>query len=498
MVQTLTAEQKEILPAMYDKARESLVNYRHLLLPCGDDEVKPADFHYAWSDYLLHGKGSVAKEGFRESGKSQYVLRAFPLYCLTFPATSRDYIVLINNNSTLAGKKLKEIETEYTTNPLLSGNCVKIREQSTEVFSVDVKDPNNKIINVRMEAYGKGSSIRGLANADRRPKIVVIDDPQDVEDAKSETVQASDWEWFLSDVMFLGKNTRIFLIGNNLGERCIIERVFANPKELNFNVERIPQVTVDGKSAWPGMYSLAEIEKEKLAYKELGKLDVWLRERMCQAVSDETRIFNRTDYRYYTAGAVDKIIQKANIFATLDPASSTDKESCYRAIVVNAVNTDNYWYIVDVPYGRWDAIELIDTIFEVVVKWEIKDFGIEKGIFKQILEPFIYKEMTKRNTFFNIVPLEHAKIGSKLERIKMLQPRFKAHTVWFPDNNPDWLVELELEMAGATKYALKSLYSDLLDALAMQEQIAKKPYFGANSRTLQGLPRVAEVEPVLM
>ena len=82
--------------------------------------------------------------------------------------------------------------------------------------------------------------------------------------------------------------------------------------------------------------------------------------------------------------------------------------------------------------------------------------------------------MQKRNVFFNVVPLEHAKQGSKLERIKILQPRFKAHTVYFPDK-ADWLPELKSELAGVTKDEIKSEYIDCVDALAMTEQVALPP-----------------------
>ena len=92
----------------------------------------------------------------------------------------------------------------------------------------------------------------------------------------------------------------------------------------------------------------------------------------------------------------------------------------------------------------------------------------------QVIEPFLTKEMQKRNVFFNVVPLEHAKRGSKLERIKLLQPRFKAHTVMFPDV-ADWLGELKSELAGVTKDEIKSEYIDCVDALAMTEQVAIPP-----------------------
>jgi len=482
--------EKEKLLQAINKSKADLVNFRHILLTNSDDEVEPASFHSTWSDLLLNNKDHTAIEGFRESAKTQYILRSFPLYSLMFPSKERDYIVIIKKNATLARNVLREVENEANSHPLIQANCKKVLEESSDVYSVDRIAEDGSIINVRIEAYGKGASIRGLANRDRRPRICIIDDPQDIEEAQSETVQATDWNWFLSDVMFLGQNTRIFLIGNNLGERSIIERVFAYAEKLRFKTMKV-KIIQDGKSSWPSKYTIEKIEKEKEAYREMGKLDVWLRERMCEAVSPETRSFDPADYRYYTTRTVDKIIQRCNRYATLDPASSPDLKSCYRAIVVNAVNEDNNWNIVDVPFGRWDSNDLIDKIFDTVVKWNLKTFGIEKGMFKQIIEPFIYKEMSKRNVFFNIIPIEHAKRGSKIERINMLQPRFKAHSIWFPDE-ADWLVEMEAELAGVTKDAIKSLYIDLVDALAMQEQIAKKPYFMGMHKH-RNLPR--EVAP---
>jgi len=165
---------------------------------------------------LLNGKENEAIEGFRESGKTQYILRSFLSYSLMFPSQLRDYIVIIKKNATLARNILREVENEAEGNPIIQANCKEVLEQSGEVYSVDRIAETGETINIRIEAYGKGAAIRGLANRDRRPKMVIIDDPQDVEDAKSETVQATDWDWFLSDVLFLGQKSRIFSIGNNL------------------------------------------------------------------------------------------------------------------------------------------------------------------------------------------------------------------------------------------------------------------------------------------
>jgi len=487
------------LQAIVAEARSGLVEFRAIFLATGEGECAPAPFHYEWSDILLNGKGNDAIEGFRESAKTQYVLRSFLQYAFVFPSVERDYIVLIKKNTRLAQAKLKEIIQEYNSNPLLKHNMVKIREQSGDVFSVDVRDEKGEIRNIRIECYGKGSAVRGLANVDRRPKIVIIDDPQDLEEANSDTVSEQDWEWFLSDVKFLGQTCRIFIIGNNLGERCILERIEANKENLNFRFHRVP-IHTNNVPSWTAKYTIEDIEKEKADFDRIGKIDIWLRERLCIAVGEENRTFNPDDFRYFNPGLCERKASEGNRFITLDPAANTKDTSCYRAMVVNVVDEDDNWFIVDIPYGRWDTVGLIDMIFDKVVQWDIKEFGIEKGQMRDVLEPIIIREMPKRNCYFNLVPIEHQRVGSKLERIKSLQPKFKSHTIWFPDTAP-WLPELKTELAGVTREGIKSLYIDLVDALAMQFQIAKRPYRTGrkfDQKRFQHLPRTQESESTLI
>jgi predicted phage terminase large subunit-like protein len=456
--------------------KDSLVYFRHMTLAT-DDDCKSAYFHHDWSDMLLNGKDHVNMQAFRESAKSAIVLRAFPLHCCAFPDKRRDYIVIIKNNATLAKAKLKEISDELKSNPIISHNLVKIVEDNANVLSVDVLDENGETINIRIEAYGKGASIRGLSNKDRRPSIIIGDDLQDVEDARSDTVSEADWDWFLSDIVFLGKNCRIFIISNNLGEKCISERLMkADLQDIKFVKVIIPQV-LDGEPTWKERGdTLESIYAERNDYLSLGKLDIWNREKLCIAVSPETRSFKEEDYRYYAWENRDMLLKQCSLFATLDPASSTKKTSCYRAIVINGVDKMNYWYILGGKYGRWGSDELINQIFNTVAEYSLRDFYIEKGQIQQILEPIIMQEQRIRNIFFNLKELEHAKEGNKLDRINILQPRFKSHSIFFPpDSKAPWLTELKSELAGVTKDAILSEYIDFVDALAMQNQIAKAP-----------------------
>jgi len=456
---------------IYVAARKGLVEYRQIFLPTPGD-VAPASFHYDWSNDLLNGDGHVAYEGFRESGKGSICLRAFPLYTLTFPDERWKYMVIIKANQAQARKALKTVTSEYLKNPFINGRLLKVLKNTADVFEVLLDCGNGQEISMLIEAYGKGASIRGLNNKDVRPTILVLDDCQDHADMISESVPENDWDWFLSDVMFLGQSARIFMIANNLGERCIVERVASNADSLGFKFRRISCADAAlTKSAWAEKITIEEIRKEREDFIAIGKLDVWLREKMCLSVSEETRVFNESDYRYFTPMLTDKLCSAAReVVATLDPASSTRADACYRAITVCAIMPDGHWYILEAPYGRWDSVELLEKMFDVVRKYGVRRFGVEKGHFKQILEPFIFKEMTRLNLRFNIIPIEHGKVGSKLERIKMLQPRFRAHTIWFPDN-AYWLSEMKTELAGITKDEIKSLFVDLVDSVAMLEQL---------------------------
>ena len=454
--------------------KNSLVAFRDVVLYNDPKyECEPAPFHYQLSDLLLHEKGHVAIEMFRESGKSSYALRAFPLHCLVYPDSSRDFVVIIKQNQPIASAKLKDIINEYKSNPLLQHNLVAIREENSKVFSVDVKNESGETVNVRIEAYGKGAGIRGLNSQDRRPKIIVLDDIQDKDDARSETVTATDWDWFLSDIIFLGEHTRIFFIGNNLGERCCMEKCISSKDEIGFKVIRVP-IIVDNVPSWPSRHNLDDILAERNNYAKIGKLDIWMAEKMCVAVAEESKVFKEEDFRYFSSWRTDDLIKRCNLFACLDPASSLDPESCYRAITLTGVDADNRWFLFDVRFGRWDSADIVNIIFDMVIKNRLKDFHIEKGWWEQVMRPFLTKEMQRRNIFFNVVPLEHAKRGSKLERIKMLQPRFKAHTIYFPDE-ADWLGEFKAELSGVTKDAIKSEYIDCVDAFAMTEQVAIAP-----------------------
>ena len=81
--------------------------------------------------------------------------------------------------------------------------------------------------------------------------------------------------------------------------------------------------------------------------------------------------------------------------------------------------------------------------------------------------------MPKRNVFFTIEKLKAQ--GKKTERTATLQPRFVTGSIWFPDDEPDWIIELEKELLAFSIDARMTIHDDLIDTLAYTIQVAKAP-----------------------
>jgi predicted phage terminase large subunit-like protein len=449
------------------KGKESLVDFYKLFL-CEKDEYKPpAQFHYQISDLLLNSKKHFAIEAFRESGKSSYALRAYPLYNILYPRQKKFYMLIIKSSATESARVIKQIAEEVRSNPLISFRVDRVvQETLNDGGAYELALKNN--CKVRIEGKGKGSSVRGSLWVNKRPDIVLLDDPQDVSDMMSETMLEKDWEWFLSDILYLSKSGRLFLIGNNLGEKCIIERVIQNKEELGFEALRIPVLDDNGNPAWKEQYNAEEIKFKLDSAKKLNKLDVIMRELFCIALPDEYKTFKKEWFKYYNPEDKRNIKTLTNKYIVTDLAVSEKKTADYSVIMVVGVNPENHLFILDCAYGRFTPSEVIDKIFEFVQMYDVLKVGIEKVAYQAAFSHFLEKEMPRRNIFFEIVDL---KADSQKEvRIKTLQPRFKTGTIWF-EENADYLSELETELLSFPK----GIHDDLIDALAYADQIVEVP-----------------------
>ena len=444
------------------KCFSSLVAFRDRFLASPTD-VASARFHHRWSDLLLRGKRHYACEGFRESGKDQYVFQAYLLHALTYPLPDRCYVVIVASTQTLASAKLKDVTRQFQARDReeLRLDVDKVVEDSGQAFQVRYTDG----MQVRIEAYGKGASIRGLVWGTRRPDILILNDLQDLEDMQSPTTLEKDWDWFLGDVMFLGNSTRIFLIGNNLGESCVIERVSTSANELGFIFERVPIMTgSEGKevSAWPERFPVEDILAERDSYRAIGKGDIWDRERMCVAMSPESRPLKIEDLRYFDEFSTS--LEGASIITMVDPGIGTKTSSDPTVVCTVAIRQDGVRDVLDMDRDRRDLNGTVDAIFRAVSRWGPQSVGVETVAAQDYLAQTLEAEMRKRDIFFNLVRVKTRK--EKVPKIiGRLSPLLRSRSLRVPQHAP-WLQTFLHEME-VFPTASAGEHDDMLDALSM-------------------------------
>lgn len=456
---------QEDLVAIHKEARKTLIDYFRLLISDSDDYVKSPACHYTVNDILLNGTSHFAVEMFRESAKSSLVLKAFPLYRLTYPKKSERYIVLLKQNQRLAEAKLTEISKEYQSNAVLNYNLIKVKKDSASAIEFVVMDIDGEEVTVRIEAYGKGSSIRGLTWGNLRPQVLIGDDLQDLEDSKSEVTLEKDWEWFLSDVKFLAKYGRIFLIGNNLGKKCIIERVIDGKESLDFESLRLAAIDDNGNPTWPERFSKEFLEREKQQFGALGKLEIWYRERMCLAIAPETQKFRREYFKFYRE---EELPEKFDIDITIDPAISKRKEACNTAIVAVAKNRNTpNWYVLDYKAEKYDPGQLIDATFKMFDELKalypnafIRVY-VEGVAYQEALKYFFEEEMRRRKVFMFLDTFIDK--TDKEQRILGLVPLFKVGVIYLRGRMTELMDEALLFPVGKTV--------DILDSLSFHQHV---------------------------
>ena len=452
---------------------ESLVAFREKFLAAPND-VEAAPFHHRWSHLLLNSREHVAIMGFRESAKDQYIYQANIMHALTYPMYNRSYIVIISNNKTQASQKLKDITRQFQSveNSSLRFNVAKIIEDSGDAFQVQYLDG----MQVRIEAYGKGAAVRGIVWGAKRPDIVILNDIQDVEDMESPITLEKDWHWFLSDIKFLGHSSRIFMIGNNMGPNCVIEKVFQHARELNFITERVPWITEDFKAAWPARFPYEYCMAERESYESIGEIDIWERERMCRAMAEESHPLKWDNMMFYNEAELD--LSGMSIITMTDPGISEKADADPTVIITVGIAQDNKWYILDVDRRRRNPSEQINDIFRAVSRWRPVSVGIETVAYQESLAHFVEKEQKERGVYFNVVRVRSR--GNKISKIRgRLQPLMRVGMLYAPKHAP-WLEDFKAEV-GMFPVAK---HDDILDALSMIEDARAELLVPAfNSRT---------------
>lgn len=379
-----------------------------------------------------------------------------------------------------------------------------------------------------IEALGAGQDPRGGSFNFMRPTKQKFDDIESKTGQyaiRSKANRDKLKEWFYGDCLpsLDPKRGKVRFVGTILHEDSLLMGLLKNKEWQSF----VRPIIINGKSAWADRFPLTDEEakqKEDEYYEQTGKYveiesiesikrelyaqgkhDLFYQEYLCLPQSEEKKLFNRDDFRYFSHVEYDDAVtsihfsnakesetiltkkplnivfedgtklslDKCFIYTTMDLASDGSDKT---AIVTVAYDSKGNWYILDISAGHWSPFQKSSNAIRVQHQFQPIRFGIEKA---SAQNDFFYTiDVAQKETGIKI-PVEELSHGgvNKNIRISNLQPFIFTNKVHFNSSDLN-LTELEAQLS-SFNIDVESSHDDYIDAMAYQLQFVKNRSFSS-------------------
>lgn len=336
-------------------------------------------------------------------------------------------------------------------------------------------------------AAGVGGPITG-----RGAHILLIDDPvKNREEAESQTIREGAKSWYSSTAYTrLAPGGGVLVIqtrwhdddlsGWLLEEMREAEKEMQQTGEWPDDADRwrcvdFPAIATHdekyrlaGEALHPERYPLAALRKIK---RTTAPRD-WAALYQQNPQVEEGAYFQKKYIKYYK-GAPPPFL---DIYCAGDLAISKKEHADWSVFYVVGKDIDGQLYFLDEYRGRWDAKEIIDTIFEIHDKWHPRAFGLEKGQISLTLDAFFLQRKAEEGKYeLHIEELPPGKQDKEL-RARTIQGLMSLGQVSWPEGAlwvDDAINEL-LRFPNGVK-------DDRVDAAAwIGKMVAAKAYVGAD------------------
>lgn len=232
-------------------------------------------------------------------------------------------------------------------------------------------------------SVGVGGPITG-----RGAHVAIIDDPvKNQQDADSETVRESVWNWYLTTLKTrLMKNGAIILMMTRWHEDDLAGRILKE-EGGEWEVLKLPAIT-DGKALWDEWFPLEELETHKKHKR------TWEALYQQNPTPDEGVFFRRESIKRFQIGEQPEHLHK---YITSDFAVTEKASADYTVLGTWGVDAAGEWWLLDVYRAQTTMDVWINALidrFDGVMAF----FG-EKGLIKNASEPFLTNQMRQRGKY---------------------------------------------------------------------------------------------------
>lgn len=388
------------------------------------------------------------------------------------------FIILVSDTEPQAIMFLGSIKQHLESNEHLRRlfGVVGLSKNNETDIIVDLSDGHQ----FRIMAKGSGQRIRGINWENMRPDLIVCDDLENDEIVLNAESRDKFKRWFFGALLpCRSPKGKVRVVGTIIHMDGVLNRLMPNPWSKYTREEGLRTFDVNPKAAWKAyLYKAHNSDFSQILWKDrwpkeslkaeyerlsqLGYPELYSQEYLNSPIDESTAFFRKNDFGAMTDAERTAIAEKKLpllYYAGVDLAISERERADYSVFIVAGSDAENKLYVVDVIRARLDGREIVDTILQLQVKYNLQFMAIEDEKIARSLQPFIREEVIKQNVFPTILPMRpHA---DKKVRARSIQARMRMGTVKF-DKAADWYQILESEFLKFNR----DVHDDQVDAFA--------------------------------
>ena len=409
----------------------------------GESNKTPA-VHLKMLDKVVGPSDYIANLCFRGAAKTTLFMEYFSLFLGVFHCLpgfgAIDGMIYVSDSMDNGVKSArKNIEFRYNNSEFLQQWIPEAK--FTDAY-IEFKNRSGEMLGIKM--FGAKTGLRGTKIFGKRPVIAILDDLVSDDDAHSKAAMNT-----IKDTVYKGVNhaldpTRRKVIFNGTPfnkEDILIEAVESGGWDVNVwpVCEKFPCSREEFVGAWPDRFSFDYIQSQYDLAEKTGKLSGFYQELMLRISSEDERLVQDAEIRWYKRAQILANKGMYNFYITTDFATSKKQTADFNVISVWAYNANGDWFWVDGIYVRQTMDVTINDLFRLVQAYRPQQVGVEitgqQGAFIQWLQ----QEMLNRNIWFNFASSEKSNEPGirpsvdKLARFNLVVPWFKTGKVYFPE-----------------------------------------------------------------
>jgi len=319
-------------------------------------------------------------------------------------------------------------------------------------------------------AAGVGQAVLGF-----RADMVIIDDPiRSREDALSEVIRKSIWEWYSADLKTrLKPGGRIVLITTRWHEDDLAGRVLSEMEKGGdvWDTLILPAIAEEndplgrkpGDFLWDGdpSYQYGNFLRRELATQPPFNWASLYQQRPAPETGD---YFQKDWLRPYERWPARSTLR---VYGASDYAV-TSGGGDYTVHLIVGIDPDDTMYLLDLWRGRETPDVWVEKMLDMANRWKPITWAEETGQIKASVGPFIERRMRERKVYFGRqqFPTRH----DKAVRAQAIRGRMALDGLYVPTRHP-WYAAFQAELLGFPT----AKHDDQVDALGLIGQLLTIP-----------------------